>query len=305
MRPLLRWVGGKSRLLPDLHELIGSTAEMSHYYEPFVGGGALFFDIAGNRPMLHKHISDVNINLMDTYAAVRQNPELVIDIMRSLEEESYAAIRTEFNTKPKIGQCRTAALFLMLNHLCFNGLYRVNKTGAFNVPIGKHGSTVLGTNRPRTMKEFDYDAILRASIALCRTDIKACSFDKALSDAEIHPGHTLVFCDPPYFQEFSSYDKTGFNKSQHCLLAEVANSLRNKGAYVIVCGSDNATSRQIYGTPAKVVTLKRTVGASKRGDANEALYVFAPIIKTILHPIGHRYVEGTVNPKAAGFVKMG
>ena len=273
MKPFIRWVNGKRRLLDDIKGLIGSV-QFSHYYEPFVGGGALFFDSIYAVP--HSQISDVNIPLMDTYAAIKQNPDLVLGIISSLKNESYAAIKHEFNDKPKIGQCRTAALFLMLNHLCFNGLYRENKKGEFNVPIGKHGSTVLGTNRPRTMKDFPYESIMEAHIALRRTTIMACSFARAMRDARIASGSTLVFCDPPYFKEFSSYNKSGFSKAYHCDLACMALELRDKGAHVIVCGSDNADTRQIYGTPAKVITLKRTVGAGKREDASEALYLFTP-----------------------------
>lgn len=267
MKPFFRWVGGKSRLLVDIATLIGPT-EYTRYYEPFVGGGAVFFELG--KHMQRSMIADVNPYLTETYTAVRDNPDLVVSIIQSLKDEPYAAIKHEFNEKPKIGQCRTAALFLMLMHLCFNGLYRVNKKGGFNVPLGSAGG------KPRGMQSFDYDSITLASEALQRTRICNGSFIDTLKGIEIDPGKTLVFCDPPYFKEFSSYDKSGFNASHHIELCDTARRLANKGALVIVCGSDNPGSRQIYGNPSRVVTLNRTVGASNRGKANESLWVFKP-----------------------------
>lgn len=302
MKPFIRWVGGKRRLFPDIRALIGGDPKMTYYYEPFVGGGAVFFEFG--RLAAQSEISDININLMDTYSAIQQSPDLVIDIIRSLKDQSYATLKQAFNSNAKIAQCKTAALFLMLNHLCFNGLYRVNKRGEFNVPIGKNGSTLLGTNRPRTMDDFPYEAIEQASSCLRHTIIRACTFGQALRNIHIDPGHTLVFCDPPYLKEFSGYDKSGFTKVHHAELAHVAGELRDKGAYVIVCGSDNPESRQIYGTPAAVVELNRTVGAGQRGKANEALYVFSPTIQTVMTPEGYSYTPGLTNPKSVGFVRM-
>lgn len=303
MKPFIRWVGGKRRMFPEIRALIGGDPKMTHYYEPFVGGGAVFFEFG--RLAEHSEISDINIHLMSTYAAVKHNADLVIDQIKLLKHRSYTELRKEFNDNSKIAQCKTAALFLMLNHLNFNGLYRVNKQGLFNVPIGKHGSTKLGTSHPRTMDDFDYQSIEQASTCLRHTTIRACPFGQAMRQAVIDVGHTLVFCDPPYLMEFSSYDKSGFTKAHHAELAHVAGELRDKGAYVIVCGSDNPESHQIYGTPAHVVELNRTVGAGQRGKAREALYVFAPVIDRVMHPVGHSYVEGRINPKPLNIVKMG
>lgn len=266
MKPLFRWVGGKSRLVPEIAQLVGDSRGFTHYYEPFVGGGALFFALGRHADRCM--IADINPHLVEAYRAVKENPDLVISIIQSLKDEPYAAIKHEFNSKPKIGTCRTAALFLMLMHLCFNGLYRVNKKGEFNVSLG----TAAG--KPRGMESFDYEGVLTASEALQRTRIKFGSFKDTMLSIEVVPGKTLVFCDPPYFQEFSNYDKSGFNASDHLKLCETARMLANEGAMVIVCGSDNAASRQIYGTPSKVVTLNRTVGASNRGKANECFWVF-------------------------------
>lgn len=273
MKPFIRWVGGKRKLLNEILSLPGVAGiQFDHYYEPFVGGGAMFFEHGRYSP--HCEISDININLMDTYAGIQRNPDLVLEIIHSLKGESYQVIKDEFNHKPKIGHCRIAALFLMLNHLCFNGLYRTNKKGEFNVPVGKHGSTVKGTNRPRTMEDFPYDAIMPASAALRNTNIRSSSFKESLKYAEIVPGSTLVFCDPPYLAEFSNYDKSGFGVQDHQELDAVARVLSHKGALVVVCGSDNSASREIYGAPNKVVELQRTVGASNRGKAREAFWVY-------------------------------
>lgn len=276
MKPFIRWVGGKRKLLPEIAEMVAElcgTARYDQYYEPFVGGGAMFFNYYQNARLCT--ISDINVHLMSTYAAIRDNPDTVIQIIQKLKNESYSSLKHEFNSRPKIAQARTAALFLMLNHLCFNGLYRVNKLGHFNVPIGKHGSTTKGTNRPRTMDDFPYDSVWGAHRALDRTRIQCGSFMDTMKYAEIVRGSTLVFCDPPYLKEFSSYDKSGFNKGDHAELANSAKQWAANGALVIVCGSDNAESRQIYGAPHRVIELQRTVGASNRGTAREALYVFS------------------------------
>lgn len=272
MKSFLRWVGGKRKLLPVIKELLAGV-HFTNYYEPFVGGGALFFDC--RHQSVYTGISDINDRLMDTYSAIQENCQLVIQTLRGLHGASYDVIKEEYNSTSG-GEFRTAALFLMLNHLCFNGLYRENKAGMFNVPIGKHGSTAKGTNRPRTMDDYDYACIERAGAALKNTVIRSCSFEYAFPNMLVQRKSTLVFCDPPYLKEFSSYNKSGFTKAHHCELAHWAVELRDKGAHVIVCGSNNDATRQIYGTPAKVVVLKRTVGAGVRGDASEALYLYNP-----------------------------
>jgi DNA adenine methylase len=126
------------------------------------------------------------------------------------------------------------------------------------------------------MATFCYDAIRIASHSLKDTVIKVGTFQQTMRDAVIVPGRTLVFCDPPYLGEFSSYDKSGFTREGHLSLAQWSETLRDEGALVIVCGSDNEHSRAIYGKPHTVIELQRTVGASNRSKAREALYVYSP-----------------------------
>lgn len=268
MKPLFKWVGGKSRLLGEIHDLI-PDADYTHYYEPFVGGGALFFNHGFKSQ--YSEISDVNARLVDCYAAIKTQPDKVCDEVWSLVGVDYYDLRAEFNAIHIRGKVRVAALLLGLMHLCFNGLYRTNKAGGFNTPIGR-----CSKGKPRDLLSFDHAAVHEASAYLHSTRIRCGSFVDTLSNIEVVPGKTLVFCDPPYLQEFSSYDSSGFGAKDHVTLALLASDLRDRGATVIVCGSDNAASHQIYGTPTRVVTLKRTVGAGERGDAREALYLFSP-----------------------------
>jgi DNA adenine methylase len=189
------------------------------------------------------------------------------------QKQTYDALRTEFNLRG-LGLVRRAALFLALNHLCFNGLYRENKAGEFNVPVGKSATGV-----ERSLETFPYEAVSQAHRALRRAQLSAGPVELRLDNKysainqELGKGDVVVL-DPPYLQTFSSYNARGFGLTSHAMLSAFARRCESAGALCIVCGSHTPESLSLYGKPSRVVELKRTVGASNRGVAEECIWVF-------------------------------
>lgn len=273
MTPIIRWVGGKTRLLPAITEILGDRP-IDNYYETFLGGGAVFFHLH-ERIRGESFLNDSNIDLIEAYNQIRTSPKGVCKHLDQLlgDNVPYDEIRREFNLRA-LGLQRKAALFLALNHLCFNGLWRVNKTGHMNTPIGK-----LGNNQPRTLANFPFVALDLGSKALRRATITAVPFEilaespHSSLNKQVKSGD-FVFFDPPYLDVFADYTKEGFGVFQHTLLAAQAQRCAAAGALVILCGSDTDASLDIYGEPRARVALKRTVGVSKRGEVHECLWVF-------------------------------
>jgi DNA adenine methylase len=268
-----RWVGGKTRLLPDIKALLPPAEEVNNYFEVFCGGGALFFDY-GWRCKGNKYLNDICQPLMATYSSLSNAEEfdVVQQELWDLLENSYEEIRTEFNHLRRedggIHGLRGVALFIALNHLCFNGVWRENKNGGFNVPVGKNSK-----GEPRLLTTLDFDKLEVAGKKLEGAVITAKSFNPWPFLKGPGAGD-VVFYDPPYLQEFSDYHKEGFCLELHKELAEQAKTWALHGTTVIVCGSNNEASWSVYGQPTKVIELQRTVGHSKRRKATEALYCF-------------------------------
>lgn len=275
MKPFLRWVGGKTRLLPKLRQIIGKET-IRNYFEPCLGGGAVFFDLwdqqnAEGGPLIQgsKFVNDVNIPLIQTYLAIRDNPLLVQKTLEQLQGVSYNNIRDEFNFGG-LGLVRRAALFLALNHLCFNGLWRENKKhGAFNVPVGRNAKGV-----ERSLDSFDSTSLKAASVALSGVTFSALPLFP-WPWTEVLPGEgDVVFFDPPYLDVYADYHTSGFADIKHKQLAAQAREHAQRGARVIVCGSTTPDSIKIYGEPTHTIELERTVGASLRGKATEGIFVY-------------------------------
>lgn len=283
----IRFVGGKTRLLPILKEYL--PAHPRRYFEPFVGGGALFFDYGWRAE--ESFLNDINFPLINAYRMM--GSEITIasifhhldpDNTRSFFHEKYEYIKTTFNEYklafaegatnwPDSDKAKFAALFLAINHLCFNGVYRENKKGEFNVPVGKNSK-----GERRTLDTLDFDALRTAGKKLSNACIACGSFSPWPWSEKPGKGDVLLM-DSPYLQEFSSYNKSGFTADDHKVLNAQAFAAAASGATVIVCGSNNAASHEIYGKPTRVVTLSRTVGnfsmsEKNRGKAEEALWIF-------------------------------
>lgn len=231
-KPFLRWAGGKAWFSNQLDTLI-TGRDFTDYHEPFLGGGSVFFSLSVEGGQAY--LSDANAELINTYIAVRDNPERVIEYIRRYRntEKFYYSLRSrtprDFYEK--------AAKFIYLNHTCFNGLYRVNKEGKFNVPYGRRRSVGL-----------DYDVIRNASIALQNTILTTQDFDQTIEF--ITPG-SLVFLDPPYTVShnnngFVEYNKNIFSLQDQERLAQFIQNINDKGAFYILTNAAHDTIREIF-----------------------------------------------------------
>ena len=249
-QPILRWAGGKRQLLKILLSSYPQDFDprVNNYFEPFVGGGALFFSLASNLDHLelnklsqssrHFFLSDTNDELINFYKVVRDKPKLLIKSVNLLAqhrtEKDYYRVR-ESSPRSDIGR---ASRLLYLNRLCFNGLYRVNSKGHFNVPFGRIKNPVICNS----------DLIFACSTWLRKAEISTKSFKEAVKKAR---RADLVYFDPPYIPisvtaSFSSYAKEDFDIEDQRELAHTICELSKRGVRVILSNSDTACSREIF-----------------------------------------------------------
>lgn len=271
MKPIFRWVGGKGRLLGLIRSRFLPKQPPRRYFEPFLGGGALFF--AWGHEATECFLSDICQPLMLAYEGLQESPDLVHGHIADLKSLDYYEIRDKFNNhklsmfpdKPL-----SAALFIALNHMCFNGVYRENRHGGFNVPQGAKGPE----KTKLSLSTLDWNELLKAAALL--TDVQQTT--SSFTDWPIHwplPGRGDVkFYDPPYLAEYNQYNQKGFGVTEHRMLHAQAQVEADRGCLVIVCNSNNELTRSIFGAPTHVVQVNRTVGHSLRGSATEAIYVY-------------------------------
>lgn len=244
-KPFIKWVGGKGQLLEQLDELL--PADFSQwdnvtYIEPFVGGGAMLFYILENYPNVRRAvINDINSDLTTCFQTVRDMPEELIQSLSDIEkayytlssEEArknfYMAVRGRYNTKV-LGPVENTTLFFFLNRTCFNGLYRVNKKGAFNVPFGKYSNPTI----------CDPETIRKDSELLQRVEILNSDFEVTFEHAR---GNTLFYFDPPYrplsdTSSFNDYAKEAFNDDAQVRLKEYCDHINEAGFHFMLSNSD-------------------------------------------------------------------
>jgi len=289
-KPFVKWAGGKSQLLKDIKAgypvELGKT--ITRYCEPFVGGGAVLFDILENFKLKDIYISDVNEELINTYRVIREEPyklitslELMQDeyIGLSLEERKlfYYKMRDRFNYEKINGNKSTnidkAVLLIFLNRTCFNGLYRVNGKGEFNVPIGSYKKPLI----------CDKQNLLSVNKALYNVQIHCGDYKDSISFID---SNTFVYLDPPYrplneTANFTSYTETGFNENSQIELSRFVDSINVLGAKFIVSNSDPKNSDksddffdELYKKyNIERVTAKRMINcnAESRGNISEIL----------------------------------
>ena len=265
--PIVKWVGGKGRLLAQLLPLLPSGVEHMRHVEPFAGGAAMFSRRRPGRALL----CDVNESLVRTYRTVRDDVDSVIaelePLARSHDKESYYATRERYNaTRGVAAAARQAAMFIYLNKTCFNGLHRENRKGEFNVPMGRY-------KRPRIL---DVDGLRAASAQLASADIQSRSFEALLGSAR--PGD-FVYLDPPYepvsrTASFTSYAKGGFSQDDQRRLRDVFDELTRRGCKCMLSNSDVPFVRELYRRHRiDVVRAPRAVScnARKRGAVDEVV----------------------------------
>lgn len=267
LQPFLRWAGGKRWLVSYLAEMTAAV-KIRNYHEPFAGGAAVFFgiDFGG-----HSYLSDLNADLIETYAAVQGSPDQVWERLRQYRntEEDYYAARA---AKPRTPTNR-AARFIFLNHTSFNGLYRVNLRGEYNVPFGYKPSD----NRP------DLAQLRSASARLNSATLAVGDFVGALRN--VAEGD-LVFLDPPYTvahnnNGFVKYNDRLFLFADQQRLSSVIDQLRDRGAYYVMTNAAHASIAELFDKGDRCVetSRKNNVGGrtAARGRATEYLFTNLPI----------------------------
>ena len=227
-KPFIKWAGGKRAILGDLLRRI--PEEFNAYFEPFLGGGALFWNIDSAHDA---YLSDINFHLIITYTAIRDNVQALITWLerhkREHSKEYYAQARMRIaeTTDPM----EVASLFIYLNKTCYNGLYRVNKSGFFNVPMGRYKEPAI----------LDVANLHQCSQFLAGAQIVQYSF------TQIDPQKDdFIYFDPPYHTTFSSYDSSGFEDLEHKKLADFCTQLDKKGVFFMLSNSDTPFIRELY-----------------------------------------------------------
>ena len=233
VEPFLKWAGGKRLLLPELLEHIEKPQGGGTYFEPFLGGGAVFFALEPRKARL----SDASPELINAFTAVRDSVEDTIAHLRPMRhsKEAYYRIR---HSKPRLPTTQ-AARFIYLNKTCFNGLYRVNLKGEFNVPFGRHPETLIICNTQQ---------LYAASKALHGAPIEVKDFSVAMRRAR---EGDVVYCDPPYTvahsnNGFIEYNAQVFSWADKERLATAASECVARGARVYVSNADHPSIRNLY-----------------------------------------------------------
>lgn len=264
-QPILKWVGGKRQLLHEIYKYI--PKKFNRYFEPFVGGGALFFSLYPQ----YSRITDLNPELINTYKVIKDKPsELITTLVQYPNtKEFFLEIRALdrnpalYNTISDVGR---AARFIYLNKTAYNGLYRVNQKGQCNAPYGYY-------TKPNICNE---ERIYAASRALQSTDIECESFECCIKYTNYGD---FVYFDPPYqplntTANFTNYTSLGFTEQDQIRLRDLCNILHTQGVKWLVSNSDTPFIRQLYGGyKTHTVLAKRSINSKgdKRGEITELL----------------------------------
>lgn len=260
--PFVKWAGGKRQLLTQIRERMPET--YNNYYEPFVGGGAVVFELLPEKAV----INDINKALINAYKQICDAPEAFISAVNHLDSEMwedgkeyYYSLREQYNDKlmKEEFDIELAALFVFINKHCFNGLYRVNGKGLFNVPY----------NNSRK-QSIDADSIRAISEYLKNVTIIEGDFQSACEEAQ---AGDFVFVDSPYAPlnptSFEAYTKEGFDIESHKRLADLFDDLTARGCYCMLTNHNTELINELYGNKGyriDVVSVKRLINsdASKR-----------------------------------------
>lgn len=274
-RPFLKWAGGKTQLLGEL--LARRPAPFNTYFEPFLGSGALFFALFRAGLIRHAVLSDLNRELIDTYIAIRDYVEDVIALLRDYpyDRAFYYALRERDPWALSLPE--RAARMIYLNKTGYNGLYRVNAQGKFNVPFGRYKS-------PRY---FDAENLRAVSCALQGVTLRWTHFTSVLDEA--HEGDWVYF-DPPYLPlsataNFTEYYAEGFGLREHELLRDLCSALSARGVFVMLSNSDCEAARKLFAAPhfyVHVVMASRAINSkgTQRGKISELLVTTYPVNNT-------------------------
>lgn len=288
IKPFLKWAGGKGQLLNKIRPLYpqGLGNQINKYIEPFIGGGAVFFDIISSYKLDKYIINDINKELINTYKAIQQDIHSLLEYLSkitsyykklSTEERNlfYYDIRNKYNSIV-LNSCinvEKAALFIFLNKTCFNGLYRVNRNNQFNVPAGKYKDPAI----------YDKENLLNISQILQKVEILWGDF--ATTNNYID-NNTFIYIDPPYrpltkTSSFTNYSTYIFDDKEQIRLSSFINDIDKKGAYILSSNSDpkNTSENDLFFdelySSKKIIRIEATRAINsnplKRGKINELL----------------------------------
>lgn len=268
-KPFVKWAGGKRQIVDKL--LMYAPDEFNTYYEPFVGGGALLFELSPKKAV----INDSNKELINVYNVLRNEEKFkkMCSILNTYEknnsEEFYYELRNKDRNKSsfdRLSDYKRAGRTIYLNKACFNGLYRVNSKNEFNVPFGK--KTKVNT--------YDIGNLITISNYLTMNDIKILNVDFEDSVKDAQKGDFIYF-DPPYDSEtsiFNSYTEDGFGKEEQRRLAKVYKELSNKGCYVMLSNNNTTLIKELYKDfNIHIIEAKRSINSNgkKRGKVEEVI----------------------------------
>jgi len=269
-KPFVKWVGGKRQLLAqfrlmNLYPPEKFDIKKGKYFEPFVGGGAVFFDLLPETA----YLSDLNNELVVTYNVIKNDVENLIKSLKKhkLDKDYFLKIRDQ--NPEKLSDLNTASRFIYLNRTCFNGMYRVNSKGGFNVPFGKYTNPLI----------CDENNLRKVSKALRNVEIKKQDYKEVLKKAK---KGDFVYFDPPYYPvsktaSFTSYTSESFLDKEQIELRDTFVELHKRGCFVMLSNSDTPFINKIYSEPKGLRITKVQAGrainsdASKRGKVTEVL----------------------------------
>lgn len=284
-KPFLKWAGGKGQLLNTFDNMFPEqliNGKIETYMEPFVGGGALLFHVLQNYNIKKAYINDINKELINCYRCIQANVDEIISQLEKLENEYlncndknqyFYKVRDRYNEIHLNGHYdfEKCADFIFLNKTCFNGLYRVNKDGKFNVPHGKYKNPMI----------CDKENLKLCANLLQKVEISFGSYEQVLGKVD---NKTFIYFDPPYRplienNSFVSYDKTGFDDNDQIKLADNYKKLNKEGCILMLSNSDPKNTNEndnffddLYNEfNIERVYAKRMINcqASKRGDITE------------------------------------
>lgn len=245
-KPFIKWVGGKGKLVPELEKYF--PKKFNRYFEPFVGGGALFYEVIKKNNIVFSSINDINKKLIVTYKQIQQDPKKIISLLKNIEneykklsleeqKEYFYKIRKKYNEE-SLDNITIAVYLIFLNKTCFNGMYRENSKGGYNIPFGDQKNPTI----------CDEKNILAVSKCLKNTEINNLSFEEAVEKCK---KGDFIYFDPPYYpisatSSFTSYSKNSFGPREQEKLRDVFIKLAKKGCFVMLSNSNTDFIRETY-----------------------------------------------------------
>ena len=258
-KPFIKWAGGKFKLAAQLSNYLPENFSNLQYFEPMIGGGGMFFHLKPDSA----YLSDINPKLINTYNCIKKDVFSIIDFLKDFEnqhytnEEFYNMQRKRFNFE-QLSKIEMAALFIYLNKTCFNGLYRENSKGEFNVPKGRASSGKATI--------CDKENLISCSKLFENINFGCHSYESIFSNLN---SSSFVYFDPPYIplkqDSFTKYAKDDFSVQMHYDLKDFCNKLDNLGVKFMLSNSDTSKTREIYGAfQMNEILVNRSVGSTSK-----------------------------------------